>query len=141
MMAYPVRLERDESGLRVTCRDLPEVLTWGDSEAEALSEAADTIDMVVSAAIAAGRELPAPSPIEPGEHAVALSAAMALKAQVYGAWRAAGISKSELARRLGVGENEARRILDPEHATKLTTMEAAARALGYALAIDLKPAA
>lgn len=141
MLAYPVRLERDESGLRAICRDLPEVLTWGDDEAEALANAVDAIEVVIGAAMSAGRDVPPPSPAEAGELTAMLPAALALKAEVYLAWRTSGLSKSELARRMGVAENEVRRILDPDHATKLATMVAAAGILGYQVSIDLRPAA
>lgn len=54
---------------------------------------------------------------------------MAIKAAVYLAAREAGISNSELARRLRLDEKEARRILDPHHPTKLPRIEAALAAV------------
>ena len=57
---------------------------------------------------------------------------LAAKAAVYTAWKEAGVSKSELARRLRRNETEVRRILDPHHGTKLDQLEEAARALGKA---------
>jgi antitoxin HicB len=55
--------------------------------------------------------------------------------------RASGISKSEFARRIGKDEKEARRILDPKHPTKLTTLTAALRELGQRLVIGVEPIA
>jgi antitoxin HicB len=46
---------------------------------------------------------------------------------------ATGITKSELARRIGKDEKEVRRILDPKHPTKLPALTAASRALGKRL--------
>ncbi|NJL08185.1 MAG: helix-turn-helix domain-containing protein, partial [Methylacidiphilales bacterium] len=60
---------------------------------------------------------------------------------VWRAWRASGLSKVELARLMGVAETEVRRILDPEHATKLATLEAAARALGHRITVEVAQAA
>ena len=57
------------------------------------------------------------------------------------AFRAAGISKSELARRLGKQENEARRILDPDYPTKLTALDAELRALGKQVLVSVRDAA
>jgi hypothetical protein len=75
--------------------------------------------------------LPLPSRVK-GEHAVALPAHLAAKAAVYSAWKKAGFSKSEFARRLRRNETEVRRILDPHHGTKLDQLEEAAHALGGA---------
>jgi hypothetical protein len=44
--------------------------------------------------------------------------------------REAGISNSELARRMHLDEKEARRILDPHHPTKLPRIEEALSVLG-----------
>jgi antitoxin HicB len=61
---------------------------------------------------------------------LAPAAQVAAKLAVWQAWRASGISKSELARRLGLREGEARRILDPDYATSLPRLEAALQVLG-----------
>jgi antitoxin HicB len=136
--AYPVSLTLDENGqLLVQARDLPEVLTWGKTEADALAAAEDAIAVVVSAALDDGRQVPPPSALRLGEHLVSLPAQLGAKLAVLSAWRASGISKSELARRLGVAEKEARRILDPRYNTKLDMLDAAARALGRRLVVTL----
>jgi antitoxin HicB len=44
---------------------------------------------------------------------------MAAKAALYLAMREAGITNAQLARKLGCGEKEVRRMLDPRHPTKL----------------------
>jgi antitoxin HicB len=62
---------------------------------------------------------------------------MALKAAVYLAVQEAGISNSELARRLQLDEKEARRILDPHHPTKLPKIVAALAALGRRIELCL----
>jgi antitoxin HicB len=135
--AYPVLLTATEDEVIVSCRDLPEVVTSGRTEAEAMEMAEDAIDVVVSAAMDDGRDVAEPSEPEPGEVLVNLPAQTAAKLAVWRAFLAAGISKSELARRLGVGENEARRILSPRYRTKLDRLEDAARALGARIVIDL----
>ncbi len=135
--AFPVRLTPVENEVIVTARDLPEVVTSGRNEAEALEMAEDAIDVAVSFAIDDGAVVPEPSEPEVGEVLVSLPAQTAAKLAVWRAFLAAGISKSELARRLGVGENEARRILSPRYRTKLDRLEDAARALGARIVIDL----
>ena len=71
-----------------------------------------------------------PSRRRAGEHLVHLPLQMAMKAALHLAMRERGITKSELARRLGVDEKEVRRLLDPRHGTRLPTMERALAALG-----------
>jgi len=55
---------------------------------------------------------------------------MAMKAALHLAMHERGITKSELAHRLGVDEKEVRRLLDPRHGTRLPTMERALAVLG-----------
>lgn len=60
---YPVRLERtapDE--IVVSLRDLPECLTSGVDEPDALAEAQDALEEAVAGRIADGEHLPAPRP-------------------------------------------------------------------------------
>ena len=73
------------------------------------------------------------------EYLIVLPAQLAAKLAVYRAWRAAGISKVALAKKLGIAEGEARRILNPRYGTKLDRLEAALAALGHLLLIDSKP--
>ena len=68
----------------------------------------------------------------------ALPAQAAAKAFVIRQFNRSGISKPEFARRLGCFDMEARRILDPNHNTKLSTLDEAARVLGGRLSIGFE---
>lgn len=74
-LVYPVQLTPDkkDGGYIVTCRDLPEAITQGDTLEEALVEAADALEEAVAARIDDGRDIPVPSEAKPGEHYVAVS--------------------------------------------------------------------
>lgn len=137
--AYGVAIKKEGGDHVVSVRDLPEVVTSGDSFEEALELAADGIEVVVSARMEQGEDLPLPSRVKRGEHAVPLSAPLAAKAAIYHAWKEAKVSKTELARRLGRNETEVRRILNPRHGTKLDQLEEAAKALGGRLAVAFEP--
>jgi antitoxin HicB len=134
-----MKLKRDraDGGYVVTCRDLPEAITQGESIEDALVEAADCLEEAIAARIDDGRDIPMPSPARRGERNVSVPPTMALKAAVFLAVREAGISNSELARRLRLDEKEARRILDPHHPTKLPRIEAALSALGRHVELTL----
>ncbi len=123
---FGTALRREGDDTVVSVRDLPEVVTSGDSEAQALELAADAIEVSIGFRIEKGEALPAATPVQDGEYAVGLSALSSAKASIYEAWREAGISKSELARRMGYAENDVRRILALGHRTKLDRLEEAA---------------
>lgn len=72
---------------------------------------------------------------------VAIDPETAFKLAVIEAFATAGISKSELARRLGRGETEARRILDPDHPTGLPLTKAALAVLGKQAVVSIMDAA
>ncbi|MGH8675903.1 MAG: type II toxin-antitoxin system HicB family antitoxin [Burkholderiales bacterium] len=129
---YPVKLSRDrkDGGYVVSCRDIPEAITQGETIAEALGEAEGALQAAIEGRIEDGLEIPAPSQAKRGERTVSTPITSALKAAVYVAMREQKVSKSELARRMRVHEKEARRMLDPHHATKVPTLERALAALG-----------
>jgi antitoxin HicB len=72
---------------------------------------------------------------------VAVAPDVAAKLAVLEAFAEAGISKVELASRLGKDEKEVRRILDPRHPTKLQALAEALRVLGKRLVVAVEKAA
>jgi len=76
-----------------------------------------------------------------GQHAVIVPAQTAAKAALSIAIKAAGITKTELAKRLECDEKEVRRLLDPRHPSKLPRIEAALSAVGQSLIVGLQAAA
>jgi len=137
---YPVMLKSsDEGGYVVTCRDLPQLITQGEDRQDALEQAMDAMDEVFAAYMIEGIEFPEPSKARRGEHLVAPPAETMAKAALYIAMRQAGISKTQLAKRLGVDEKEIRRLLDPHYGSKLPRIAQAISLLGHRLVIDLEP--
>ena len=138
---YPVKLApAEEGGFVVTCRDLPQLITQGESLPHALSEAVDAMDEVFAAYMLGGLSFPAPRKARRGEHIVSPPAETVAKAALYVAMAEAGISKVELAKRLGVDEKEVRRLLDPHYGSKLPRIAEAIGALGRRLVIGLETA-
>ncbi len=129
----------DEGGFVVTCRDLPQLVTQGDDLAQALEEAADAMDEVFAAYMLGGIEFPAPTKRRKGERLVAPPAETVAKAALYVAMRDAGITKVQLAKRLGVDEKEVHRLLDPHYGSKLPRIAQAISVLGRRLVIGLEP--
>ena len=108
---YPVLLTRaEEGGYVVTSRDLPELVTQGETVEDALEQAADAMDEVFATYLTEGLDFPEPSKAKRREHMVAPPPETVAKAALYVAMRQAGISKMQLAKRLGVDEKEVRRL-------------------------------
>ncbi len=136
---YPARLEADEVGrLVVHFPDLPEALTDGVDESEALTEAADCLSEALASRIVDCEAIPAPSPLAPNMHLVSPEPTIALKAALYEALRAAHMTVDDLARRLGVEARDAGRLLSPRARTPLAKLEAALSALGYSIGIEVR---
>lgn len=137
--SYPAIFEpAEQAGVYiVTFPDVPEAITQGDGMADARAMAADALGVALLIYIEQDRPLPEPGQ---GDSMIAPDADIAAKIAVIESFKAAGISQSELARRMGKDEKEARRILDPNHATKLPLLAEALAVLGKRLVIGLEAA-
>lgn len=137
---YPVLLDpAEKGGFVVTCRDLPALVTQGEDEDDALAQATDAMDAVFATFMIEGIEFPAPSKARRREHLVSPPAETVAKAALYVAMKDAGMSKTQLARQLGVDEKEVRRLLDPRYGSKLPRIAEAIGVLGQRLVIGLEP--
>ncbi|MEO1132797.1 MAG: type II toxin-antitoxin system HicB family antitoxin [Cyanobacteria bacterium J06639_1] len=129
--AYPASLiPEEDGGFVVLFRDLPEAITQGDSVDECLVEASDCLEEAIAARIDDRLEIPTPSDVSESDHLVPVPLQMALKAALYVAIRESGFPNTHVGDLLGKDEKEIRRMLDPHHGTKLSTLERALRALG-----------
>jgi antitoxin HicB len=72
-LSFKVTLTPDAGTLLVTCPALPEVMTFGADEDEALSRAVDAIEQALAARIAEGEDIPAESRGSPAVRLPALS--------------------------------------------------------------------
>lgn len=132
---YPATLARDSKagGYTITFRDLPEAITQVENMAEARMQGTDCLEEAIAGRIRLEESIPEPSRARKNDLAVSLPALMAAKAAIYLALKEAGISKSELAKRLKCDEKEIRRLLDPRHKSKIERIEAALEVLGKSL--------
>lgn len=130
MFDYPVELVQDDNNtVLVTFPDVPEAITFGADDDEALLRAVDALETALSGYVEARQPLPTPSPAA-GRPTVCPSALESAKLGVYQAMTEQGIKKAELARRLGWHMPQVDRLFDLRHASGLDQIEAAARALG-----------
>lgn len=139
--AYPARLKQHSDSIIVTFRDLPEALTFGNDRDDALSSAVDCLDVALLIRLKRSEGIPLPSKPRRGEVVVPASPQVAAKVAFALAFKDSGLTRVALAKRLGWAESEIRRLLDPNHATKLDRIDVALRALGRRLVIGDAPLA
>lgn len=127
---YPVEVEQDEDDRYVvTFPDFGWGATDGATRDEALAEARDLLRELITTTMREGRDLPAPSRAIGAQPLVTPPTPIALKAALYEAVRETGCSLRDVADDLGVPEREAGRLLSPDEATKVATMNDALRKL------------
>jgi antitoxin HicB len=124
----------------VSFPDVPEAITQGRGEADARAMAEEALGLALLAYLQGGAPLPKARAKGRGLVDIAVAPEVAAKLAVLESFAAAGITKSELARRIGKDEKEVRRILDPKHPTKLPALTSALRALGKRLVVGITEA-
>jgi antitoxin HicB len=77
MLKYPVTLTKDEEagGFVVTFVDIPEAITQGETEEQALAAAIDALESALDFYFEDKRAIPAPSKAEPGQPVIELPSA------------------------------------------------------------------
>jgi antitoxin HicB len=128
MISYQIELTPDDDDtLLVTCPDLPGVVTYGETEAEAIYWASDAIEEHIAFCLHEFRPIARPSEGSP-RAAVSLQTSMIL--ELYWALQDRGWTRADLQRALGWHRPQVDRLFDPNHASTLPRFEAAFRALG-----------
>lgn len=142
-MLYPACFEpAEEGGFVVTFPDFSWGVTQGDDEADAIEMAVDALSTMIQELIRNNEPIP-----QPGKHRgrrtrwIRLPALESAKTELYRGFLAAGIRKSDLAKRLGIPKTNVDRLFDLRHRSRLDQIEAAFRALGKELSIEVRDAA
>lgn len=141
MLRYPVKLLKDTNDtILVDVPGIPEAHTFGEDREEALLRAPDAIESALMCYIGLRRDIPVPRTGGKGPF-VTLPALTEAKLALYTAMRTAKVGKAELARRLNCHLPQVDRLLDLRHKSRLDQLEAAFRALGRRLSIQIDRAA
>jgi len=144
MLEYSARFtpDREAGGFVVTFPDIPEAITQGDTEQEAMDYARDVLQLALAAYLDRGMDIPVPRKLR-GKRCRSVSVPTLTEAKVslYTAMREAGLSRAGLARRLRCRKSDVDRLLDPEHPSPLNEIEAALNAVGKRLILSFRDAA
>ena len=139
---YPAKFTAGSDGrIFVEFVDLPRVASDGKNQHEAMEEAMDALGSDLSIRLSRREEIPPPSVAKRGQRLVPVPIWLAPKLALYLAMRDQEVNNSELARRLGVHERVIRRMLDPQHASKVERIQAALAALGKQMTVEVRDAA
>ena len=134
-MRYPVNLEPDGKFILVTFPDIPEAITQGEDEADALFHAADALETALDFYFDAQRTVPTPSKPRRGQRVVELPTSLAAKVLLLNEMIAQKVRPAELARRLQVKPQEVTRLIDLHHTSKIDGIALALKALGKTMEI------
>jgi antitoxin HicB len=119
-----------------TARDVPEALTEGASRAACLQAMSEALGTALAGYSLAGWTLPLPSSPKAHEHIVPVAPLVAAKLALRSAMLNQRISNVGLAQSLGVSEGVVRRLVNPDHASRLDGVLEALAALGQGLIIE-----
>ncbi|MEZ5435447.1 MAG: helix-turn-helix domain-containing protein [Pseudomonadales bacterium] len=138
MKLYPARFTKEpEGGYTVTFRDVPEAITYGETQEDAHTQAVDALVTAMDFYFEDKRTVPDPSRPRKGEALVELPLSVALKVELLNTQIKQRVRPAELASRMGVRPQEVTRIMNLHHTTKIDTLAKAAAALGKRLDMSL----
>lgn len=144
MFGYYALFEPDlkHGGFVVTFPALGHGATQGETLEEAIEMAEDLLRGITGEMIRRGDDLPRPAKHRgKNYHLVSLPALQSAKAELYSIFRASGVRKAELARRIGIPKTNIERLFDLDHASRFDQIEAAFRAIGKKIEVRISDAA
>ena len=130
MLNYPAKISPDGERWLVKFRDIPEALTGGATQEEALEMAADALLTAMDFYFEDQRPVPMPSKARKGEVMVELPASVSAKVLLLNEMLTQNVRPASLARRMGTTAQEINRVMDLHHKTKIDTLAQAMNALG-----------
>ena len=142
-MKYPAVFEAaEEGGFVVTFPDVYQAITQGDDEKEAVEMAEDALVTMFAHLIREGKTIHPPTSRKGRKiRMIELPAMVSAKTELYIAFKASGLTKTALAKKLGIPKTNVDRLFDFKNHTRLDHMEAAFKALGGRIELSVRWAA
>jgi antitoxin HicB len=142
-MMYPLTLTPDDNDtLLVTSPLLPEVTTFGETRADALRHGAEAVEEALAARMSRWEDIPVPDGKAlkrafEENRATRISLLADMKVTLYLACREAGVTRAELARRLGWHREQVDRLFRFDHKSRPDQIEAAIKAIGKVMNVEI----
>lgn len=140
MYQYPLELHHETTGVWLSCPDVPEFNASGDTLDEALGEACNGMEAALSLYVDQRRAIPPASAAGPDGLVLHLPALTVAKAMLWNTLCAEGVSRAELARRMGCTRQMVDRLLDFLHTSKIEQVERALGHLGRRISLSVEAA-
>jgi len=141
-LSYPVDIVPEATGgFYAKFPDVPGALTGGKDVAETRLEAQDALGVALAEYMRRQIDIPLPSKAKRGQHIISVPLYLAPKIALYAAMRDSKMTNVKLAKRLGVRETVVRRLLNPDHDSKPSKVQAALEALGKSITVSVRDAA
>ncbi len=131
---YPIKLTKQKKGgFLIEFPDLPEAITQGENEKDALAQALDCLEEAIANRIEMKLDIPVPSQPKKRQYCISLPTTLVAKTALYLIMRERSLTNIALAKRLHCDEKEVRRLLDPHYSSKFPRLEEALHLLGQHL--------
>ena len=141
-MKYLIEVVREDGGFVITFRDAPGCVTECDSADEIVSVAREALEGWLETHLATGKVPPRPVSAIPAKAlGIDVAPELALKLELLWARREAGLTQSQLAKKIGVSQQRIAALEDPDTEVKLSTAELVLRVLGRSLSLSSSPLA
>jgi len=138
MNAYPIAFAHEPDGAPVArLVDFPYTHASADDPSSVVAELYHQFQMIAAERMAESRKIPAPSEIRAASELLVIGQMDAAKIALYHIFLDAGLSRFELARRMGIEAKEIYRLFDLRQPVSVSRLERAAAALGRRLVISL----
>lgn len=139
-MKYPATFTEDKEagGFVVTFRDIPEAITQGDSEEEAVAMAEDVLLDSIDWYLDEKKAVPFPSEPQAGDRLIELPVSVSAKVMLLNEMLTQNVRPVDLSRKMGIRSQDVTRILDLRHNTKIDTVCAAFKALGKSVELHIQ---
>lgn len=134
MLTYAVTLEPDDGTMLIRCPDLPEVITFAETEGEIEAVARDALEEALASRISHGENIPVP---RSKGRSIAMGITTTLKVRLYEELRAQNTTRADLMRLLKWPRNSVDRLFQIGHASRAEQLEAAFAALGKRVTVEL----
>ncbi|MGH8554259.1 MAG: hypothetical protein ACREUD_01580 [Gammaproteobacteria bacterium] len=139
---YPAQLTKlDNGSVMAELRDVPEALTHGADEENALTWARDALLVALSGYMDDRRPIPPPTKPKRGEPVVEVPPLQAMKLAIYQAMLEQQVTQATLGEQMGIDGRQVRRILDLDHNTRIDHLLRALDVLGKRVSVAISNAA
>lgn len=138
---YPAEITFDKSDNRYLVKfiDIPEAITEGESEEEALFNASEALTLAIEGRMEEGIEVPQPSKCREQQKIISPSVRAQASLLIRWAKLSGDHTTSEIARSLNTSWPAVSRLEDPKHWPSLRQLEKIAHVLGQQLIISMEP--